>query len=104
MSAAAILHWMALPGRSRPGKPPSLIRRIGGTKHPEIGGCFVREKLTAPAFAQSPVEHRELPPAVGLGGCHEGRFELQEAAQAVCLDEADNGLVVGRRGRVEAVR
>jgi polar amino acid transport system ATP-binding protein len=50
------------------------------------------------------VEHRQLPPAVGLGGLHEARFELQKPAQSVLLDEADDRLVVGGRGRVEAIR
>src|SRR6266699_7318498 len=94
---------MALPGRFRPGKPCSLIRRIGGAKHPEIGGCFVREKVSSPGALERSVEHRELPPAVGLGSLHEGRVELEEAAQAVLPDESNDDLVVGRRGRVETV-
>src|SRR5882724_12842724 len=95
---------MALPGRFRPGKPPSLIRHIGGTKHPEIGGCFVREKFSAPAVSESlRGASRAATSCFGLGSLREGRIELQEAIQAVLADESDEGLVVERRGRVESV-
>ena len=62
-----------------------------------------KTETPAPALAKRAVEHRQLPPAVGFGSLYERRVELQEPAQAVCLNKADDGLVIRRRGRVEAV-